>query len=406
MPESEKSGIFTAMISPEEYEILCSEEVQRAIAEARDRDPLEVALDRRVPHARLVATQVKYLARAAAKLPAFAAAQCILPSLAFEQASSERCAAHKTISGRSVLDLTCGLGVDAWALSKRFARVTALERDPVLARITARNLRRLGAGNVEVVCAPAEEFLQTTPEKYDWVYADPDRRSPDGRKLVRLEECSPDILGLRPAIERVSGRLCLKNSPLFDVDEAFRLFGRCRVEVVSSGGECKEVVVCADGSEPRITATALGLGSFSLPTAEADNTPCAEPFEPARCGWLVIPDVALRKARLACAHLRGKARIWSNEGYGFAEERPCGVIGRVFAIDTIEPYDPGRLRRTLRGRRVEILKHDFPLPAAAIARSLGVREGGDERLAFTRIGGHLWVIRLKSLNSEPHSADL
>ena len=394
------------MISPEEYAILRTDEVQRAIAAARGRDPLEVALDRRVPHARLVATQVKYLARAAAKLPSFAAAQCILPPLAFEQASGERCAAHKTISGGSVLDLTCGLGVDAWALSRRFARVTALERDPVLARITARNLRLLGADNVEIVSASAEEFLKTTSEKYDWIYADPDRRSAEGRKLVRLEECSPDILSLRADIDRVSGRLCLKNSPLFDVDEAFRLFGRCRVEVVSLADECKEVLVYADDSEPRIAATALGQGSFSLPLAGADNTPCTGPFEPAQYRWLVIPDVALRKARLACAHLRGKARIWSNEGYGFAAEEPRGVIGRVFAVDGIEPYDPGRLRRALCGRRVEILKHDFPLAAAEIARRLGVREGGDERLAFTRIGGGFWVIRLKSLILEPHSTGL
>lgn len=394
------------MISPEEYALLCSDEVQRAIAQNRGRDPLEVALDRRVPHARIVATQVKYLARAAAKLPSFAAAQCILPPLAFEQASSERCALHKTISGEAALDLTCGLGVDAWALSKRFARVTALERDPVLAQITARNLRLLGADNVEVVCTAAEEFLQTTTEKYDWVYADPDRRSAEGRKLVRLEECSPDILSLREHIDRISGRLCLKNSPLFDVDEAFRLFGRCRVEVVSLTDECKEVLVYADGSEPRITATALGRGSFSLPLAGADNAPCAEPFDPAQSRWLVIPDVALRKARLACAHLRGKAQIWSNEGYGFAAEKPCGVIGRVFAVESIEPYDPGRLKRALRGRGIEILKHDFPLAAAEIARRLGVREGGDERLAFTRIGGGFWVIRLKSLILEPHSTDL
>ena len=77
------------MMTPEEYELLLTDEVQRAIAVSRGRDPLDVALDRTVPHARLVATQVKYLARAASKLPSYAAAQCILPPLAFEQASSE-----------------------------------------------------------------------------------------------------------------------------------------------------------------------------------------------------------------------------------------------------------------------------------------------------------------------------
>ena len=103
------------MMTSEEYELLLTDEVQRAIAASRGRDPLDVALDRTIPHARLVATQVKYLARAASKLPSYAAAQCILPPLAFEQASSEACAAHKRIDGDTALDLTCGLGVSgAW----------------------------------------------------------------------------------------------------------------------------------------------------------------------------------------------------------------------------------------------------------------------------------------------------
>ena len=87
---TEKKRTFADMITPEEYALLRTDEVREAIARARGRDPLEVATDRRVPHARLVATQVKYLARAERKLPSYAAAQCILPPLAFEQARARR----------------------------------------------------------------------------------------------------------------------------------------------------------------------------------------------------------------------------------------------------------------------------------------------------------------------------
>ena len=173
----------------EEFDTLCRDEVRRAVEESLGRDPLAVALDGRIPHAALVATQVKYLERARTKLPSYRAARCILPPRAFEQASSEACAAHKAIEGDAALDLTCGLGVDALALGRRFRRVVALERDPVLAAVAAHNLRLLGAANVEVVCAAAEEYLTAATERFDWVYADPDRRSRTGRKLVRLEDC-------------------------------------------------------------------------------------------------------------------------------------------------------------------------------------------------------------------------
>jgi len=381
------------MITPGEYTLLLTDEVQRAIAANRGRDPLEVALDRNTPHARLVATQVKYLARAEAKLPSYAAAQCILPPLAFEQASSEACAAHKRIAGGAVLDLTCGLGADAFFLARRFRRVVTLERDQTLARIAAENFRRLGATNIEVVNTSAEAYLAQPGLHFDWVYADPDRRSGDGRKLVRLEDCSPDILSLMPLIGRTSGRLCVKNSPLFDIGEALRLFPGARVEAVSLGDECKEVVVYDDGTGPLVTATALGRGSFSA--APGETAPPPGRFDPERYGYLVIPDVSLQKARLARIHLAGKADIWSDNGYGFAVEEPEGVLGRTFAVESIEPYDPKRLKRELKGREAEVLKRDFPLAAEELMRRLGLHAGAGLRLAFTKIGNDFWVIRLK-----------
>lgn len=381
------------MITAEEFELLRTEELRQAVAAARGRDPLDVALDRTVPHARLVATQVKYLARAERKLPTYAAAQCILPPRAFEQASSEATAAHKAIEGDTVLDLTCGLGVDSLYLSRRFRRVVALERDPLLARITSENLSRMGVANIEVVNTSAEEYLRQEGLHFDWIYADPDRRSAEGRKLVLLEACSPDIVALKPKIDRITARLCLKNSPLFDVDEALRLFPDSRVEVLSLGDECKEMLIYADGTGPLVTATALGIGSFAAaPGAVPPETP---PFDPERFRWLVIPDVALRKARLTRLHLAGKADCWSDNGFGFAAAEPHGVIGRVSPIESIEPYDPKRLKRGLKGRGVEILKRDFPLPPDELMRRLGAHPGADLRMAFTKIGNDFWAIRLK-----------
>ena len=390
---TENKRIFADVITPEEYSLLLTDEVRRAVAAARGRDPLEVALDRTVPHARLVATQVKYLARAAQKLPSYAAAQCILPPLAFEQASSEACAAHKLLEGDTVLDLTCGLGADALFLSRRFRRVVTLERNEMLARVAAENFSRMGVANVDVVNASAEEYLRRDGLRFDWIYADPDRRSDKGRKLVRLEDCSPDIVALKPRLKQVSGRLCVKNSPLFDVGEALRLFPDSRVEVLSLGDECKEVVVYDDGTGPLVTATALGRGSFSA--APGETAPPPGRFDPERYGYLVIPDVSLQKARLARIHLAGKADIWSDNGYGFAVEEPEGVLGRTFAVESIEPYDPKRLKRELKGREAEVLKRDFPLAAEELMRRLGLHAGAGLRLAFTKIGNDFWVIRLK-----------
>ena len=368
----------------EEFDTLCRDDVRRAVEENLGRDPLAVALDRRTPHAALVATQVKYLERARTKLPSYYAARCILPPRAFEQASSEACAAHKEPAGDTALDLTCGLGVDALALGRHFRRVVALERDPVLAAVAARNLRLLGAANVEVVCASAEEYLAATTERFDWVAADPDRRSRTGRKLVRLEECSPDILRLLPAVRRVGARLCLKNSPLFDVDEALRLFPTARIEAVSVHGECKELLVYDDGTGPLLRATALGGGSVMLPPATAP-TPPPPPFDPTAYAYLFLPDVALQKMRLVRRALEGRADVWSENGFAFARRsrafrggrwpsarsgrstrRRCGASCAARASKSSNATSRSRRRRSTPARgRMQAAGNGWPSPASA-----------------------------------------
>jgi SAM-dependent methyltransferase len=383
------------MITFEQYQLLCTEEVRKAIDANISRDALEVALDKRIAHAAEVATQVKYLGRAQKKLPSYYGARCIIPSLAFEQSSSEECAAHKPLSGGSVLDLTCGLGVDALYLSKKFERVVTIERNEVLAEVARENFRRLGAENIEVVCADSAEFVATCDDHFDWCYADPDRRGAKGEKLVRLEDCSPDMVALMPRLRSTAERVCIKASPMFDVEEALRLFDDCSVEVVSLGDECKEVLIyIGESNQQQITATALGLGSYTK-DANTIPAPSTPEFRGEEYRWLVQPDVALQKCRLARAHLVGKADIWSENGYGFATERPEGVIGRIYEIEQIEPFDPKRLKREMKGQKRQIFKRDFPISTERLTAMTGLKEGGTKKIAFTTIGSNFLSIRLK-----------
>lgn len=383
------------MITLEQYRLLCDEAVRGAIDENISRDPLDVALDKRVAYAAEVATQIKYLGRAQKKLPSYFETRCIIPSLAFEQSSSEECAAHKPLEGVSVLDMTCGLGVDALYLSTRFERVVTIERNEVLAEVARENFRRLGAENIEVVCADSAKFVAECCDHFDWCYADPDRRGEKGEKLVRLEDCSPDMVSLMPRLCEIADKVCIKASPMFDVDEALRLFDGSSVEVVSLGDECKEVLIyIGENNGGGITATALGIGSYAVDAAELAELPISE-FEAEKYHWLVQPDVALQKCRLARAHLAGKADIWSENGYGFAVERPEGVLGRIYEIERIETFDPKRLKREMKGRKVQILKRDFPYSTERIVAMTGLREGGRERVAFTTVGSKFLVIRLK-----------
>lgn len=382
------------MFTSEEFRVVMRDEVRAAIEENITRRAEDIALDRHIPHAAVVATQVKRLQRAASKLPSLYAVRAILPPLAYEQSSSELCAAHKGLEGGCALDLTCGLGIDTMALSKRFERVVALERNEVLAEVVRENLRRLGITNVEVVTSSAEEYLSHCTDHFDWCFVDPDRRGAQGEKLYRLEDCSPNIIALRERVAQVADRLCIKCSPLFDVDEAFRLFGECRVETVSLGGECKEVNIYIDHSGSSIAAVAIGVGEVRVAAREPQWS--AMPSDMTAYRYMVLPDVAVQHARLVAEMVAGRAEAWSNKGIALACAEPSDIVGRVFEIEAIHPFEPKLLKRQLKGRRIEILRRDFPLSNSEIAKRLGVKEGAEARWCFTTICHKMFAIELKN----------
>ncbi|MFI3292245.1 MAG: methyltransferase domain-containing protein [Rikenellaceae bacterium] len=394
------------MITAQELNILMQESTRDSIERNIDRTPTDIALDRRVENSALVATQVKYLQRAKSKLPSYFEARCIIPSLAFEQSSSEATASTKTISGESLLELTCGLGVDTFHLSKRFDRVTTIERNEILAEVARENFRRLGASNVEVITASSEDFLANCNQSFDWIYADPDRRSDEGRKLVRLEDCSPNMLSIKERLNQISriGTM-IKCSPIFDVDEAFRLYEGADVEVVSLHDECKEVVIIArkNSSTQHIIVTPIQHAISTLINceqlifirSEIDNIPSREPFIPEQYKWLIIPDVSLQKSRTAVHALRGVADIWSNNGFGFSSQKPTSKYGRVFEIDEVTDFRPKELNKRLAKRGVEILKRDFEIPQNQITKQLKLKSGAEIQLALTTIEGRNLAIFLK-----------
>ena len=112
--------------------------------------------------------------------------------------------------------------------------------------------------------------------------------------------------------------------------------------------------------------------------------------------WLLVPDVALRKARIAvdyCRTFEG-VEIFGNESYAFAESAPEGFMGKCWEIEAIHPYKPKELQKIV-SKKIEILRQNFPYSTAEICRSLKVKEGGSERWAMTTAEGNHLAIKLK-----------
>lgn len=391
------------MLTLKELDLLLSKPLREAVRDNLDKDPAKIALDKNIPHAKLVATQVKYLQKAKKKIPSFYKAQCIISPKAYEQCSSEAAASHRHFEGEFCLDLGSGLGVDTYYFSKRFDRVISIEQDPVLTEIARANFDMLGRHNISVVKMDVIEALEEHPTlSADMVFMDPDRRGADGKKKVTLEDCSPDVGKLLSLLKKMAPKILLKLSPMFDIDEAFRIFGPHIVaDVVSVDGECKEVLVEIDNriESPVIKASGVGNYEVEYPYGKEDKVQTAPFTSWSQFRYMIIPDVSLAKARIAKKYFtENGAYIESDNAYAFSDTIPKERVGRVFEIESVEKYSPKNLRAKLaemKVKKINIMKHEFPFSTDKIAKELGVGEGGTRYVAFTTVADKRWAVFLK-----------
>lgn len=289
-------GYYRAGMDLETARWLGSAEAAEALAEAAaEADPGSLAaaqrLRRRWPadRAAAVLAQASQRRRAATKLPD--PDQWLLTADGLEQATRPGVAAWRAqrfaaTGVRRVVDLGCGLGVDARALADAGLEVVAVERDPVTAALAAANLR----GRAEVVVGDAVKLWPSLAGAGTAVFCDPARRTSRGRSW-RVEDLTPPwdfvaglLDGQRPA--------CLKLGP--GVPHAL-LPDHAEVNWVSDRGDLVEASVWAgSGSDPGARRALRLPGREMVAAAARQSLPY--PVPPAAGQILYEPDPAVIRA--------------------------------------------------------------------------------------------------------------
>lgn len=378
--------------------------LRELVEEFLHEDPAELSLklhNRGVEDAQAITRQVQGLQKAEKKLPTWYNRRCILPALAVEQSSSERAANIRfDQKGKRALDLTCGLGVDTYTLSKAFHQVIAIEPNQELAEIVRFNLQLLGADNVEVLCTTAEEYLeQNADQKFDFVFIDPDRRADGSSRSILFEDCQPNIIQLKQQILKMSDQLMIKGSPLFDIDEGLRVFPECVHRlVVSVDREMKETVFVLSNSDEKSTRVTHCIDTgepkrISLPKGSAPELSDIE--APA---YIYEPDVAFYKSRLVPEYLASQGiELNATDGYGWAANQIQNFEGKVYQVEEALPFQPKKIAKRLQElnhSRINISRKSFRHSAESIRKQLKIKEGGEVFLLFTtnQDGGEIAMI--------------
>ncbi len=311
-----------------------------------------------------LATQIAAKIKAKKKLPTWYNRKDIYypTPLSIEQTSSEITAAYKAslFSGKKLIDLTLGFGVDAFYFSKNFEVVKGFEQNQELAEITKLNTSKLDISNLKVIHGDGLKYITESLDKYTVIYVDPARRNNSG-KVFKLADCTPNIV---PDLENIlskTEKLVIKTSPLLDLKAGLSELKYVKeIHVVSVKNECKEVLWVLENnyrSLPTVHCATLndsiktfnftmGAGTFSEKT-EALN----------KIIYLYEPDAALLKsgAFKEIAHHYGLHKL--------------NVDSHLYAGEEIKPEFPGRIFKVNKIIKAKDLKGTNNLSANVIVRN-------------------------------------
>lgn len=332
------------------------------------------------------------------KLPSwYANEQLIFPAkIAAEQCSSEQTAVYKQClvdEGWDVCDLTGGLGIDSYFISRKAGHLTYIERFPAYCEAAEHNFSVLGASNITVLNADATQYIGRLPET-DAFYIDPARRGESNKRVFALQDCEPDLPGLLPELLKHSPRVIAKLSPMADIQMTLELLpGTTSVHILSVKNECKELLFVvereADDREPSIRCINFGpegMQSFSF-TLEEERDAVLVPA--AQIGaYLYEPNASVLKAGAfkQIAVRTGVKKLQVSSHLYTSDQLIPDFPGRRFRVDEVLPFT-GKLCKGLSKTipQANITVRNFPISVEELRKRTKITDGGHVYLFATTL---------------------
>ena len=313
--------------------------------------------------------------------------------LSTEQCTAQKIAEfHATLlnSNDNVLDLTCGLCIDAYYISKKVNQVTAIEINHDISVIDTFNMQNM-TDNVTVINQDCIDFIKDCNEFYDVIFIDPARRGDNNKRLFGFSDCLPNILELIPSLKNIGKYLFIKASPMIDISKAIIELNNCvsDVWVIGINNECKELLFKVDLTpKSEIIQPTIHTINFDnkhtqvLSYQKSSETECIN-----NTNFLIDSDIYLYEPN-SCIM---KAGIFStlsavynifpiqhNSHLFLSNEIIHDFPGRKFKIDKVIPFKNKELKAIKKVHpQINVSVRNFKLSAEELKKKIGVKDGGD-----------------------------
>ncbi|MEK8180686.1 class I SAM-dependent methyltransferase [Flavobacterium buctense] len=375
-----------------DYSIL-AEEVQRFIAHHIDTDVNQLALQKnkfsKVDYTAIL-NQIAAKQKAKTKLPTwFNTENIIYPSkISVEQTSSERTAAYKSqlVSGKSLIDLSGGFGVDDFYFAQKVMEVAHCEINRELSQLVQHNFDQLKASNIQCFSGDSYEILKKNNKKADWIYIDPSRRNEAKGKVFMLKDCLPNVPENLDFYYGFAPNIMIKTAPLLDITAGLSELKNVKaIHIVALENEVKELLwVLEKEYHESITIFTVNLlknetEAFSFELNAENQAHFGLPKK-----YLYEPNAAIMKSGVFDM-ISGQFKIdkLHQHSHLYTSETLIDFPGRRFEIQQRIGYAKNEMKPLLENQKANITTRNFPDSVDAIRKKWKIKDGGNLYCFFT-----------------------
>lgn len=321
--------------------------------------------------------------------------------ISLEQSSSEYTARYKAglTEGKSFADITGGMGIDFYFISKKFKQTVYVEQQAELAYIANHNFNNLGIKDYEIRNEDGIEYLKSM-SPVDVLYIDPARRSNTGKKVFRIEDCTPDIIELENLLEQKSKRTMIKLSPMLDISLALKsLRNISDIHIISHRNEVKELVFIKDNINK---ATETRLHCVNIKKDKTDIFSFTKEEEQACIShvsqlgkYLYEPNASIMKAGAykSITHIFPVNKLHVNSHLYTSDTLITDFQGRSFIIENVCSFNKNEIRQCLSGiKQANISTRNFPLNPQELKKKLKINDGGNLYIFATTLADERKVL--------------
>ncbi|MEM5538609.1 class I SAM-dependent methyltransferase [Olleya sp. AS48] len=341
-----------------------------------------------------IITQIESKKKCEKKLPTWFNTPNIYfpPKLNIEQTSSEVTAQYKSnlISGKSIIDITGGFGVDCYYFSKKVDTVIHCDLNVSLSEIVEKNKSKLKVNNITFHANDGLEVLKTIGKKVDWIYIDPSRRNDIKGKVFLLKDCLPNVPENLDMLFQYSKNIMIKTSPILDITSGISELQNVKhIHCVAVNNEVKELlwILEKDFSNEieiktiNITNKDTQRFNFTLKN-ELETTPTySQPLN-----YLYEPNTAILKSG-AFNSIAGIKNIYKlhKHSHLYTSNDLIQFPGRRFKIIKTIAYNKKSYKKEINLNQANITTRNFSETVAQIRNKFKIKDGGKNYLFFTTI---------------------